>query len=99
MLFYKNKILLNFPESNEATAIITSYSVHKKIIGYYLIAELENEASFFNYKTNNWEKKKQIRIEGRGIYSFGKFYNKKYSSVYVCSIEDNIILDIADLTP
>lgn len=96
---YMNKMLLNFPDSNEGTAIVSNYTVHKKFIGYYLIANLENESLFYNHKTKKYEKKKQIRIEGKGLYAFGKFLKKKYAEVYVVSIEDNIVLDIADLTP
>ena len=92
-------MLLNFPDSNEGTAVVTNYTVHKKFLGYYIIADLENDATFYNYKTKNYEKKKRIKIEGRGIHSFGKFFNRKYSEVSVISIEDNIILTIADFTP
>ena len=91
-------MFLNFPDSNEGTAIILNYTVHKKLFGYYLIVDLENEATFYNSKTKRYEKKKRIKIEGKWINSFGKFYTKKYSEVYVISIEDNIILDIAELT-
>ncbi len=96
---YQDKILLNFPESNEGTAIVTKYAVHKKFLGYYIIADLQNDATFYNYKAKQYEKKKRVKIEGRGIHAFGKFYKRKYSEVYVISIEDNIILSIADLTP
>ena len=91
-------MLLNFPESNEGTAIVTNYTVHKKFLGYYIIADLESDTTFYNYKTKKYEKKKRVRLDGRGIYAFGKFYNKKYCEVYVKSIEDNIILTIADFT-
>lgn len=96
---YQDKILLNFPDSNEGTAIVTNYTIHKKLLGYYIIADLQNDATFYNYKTKKYEKKKRVRIDGRGIHAFGKFFNKKYSEVYVKSIEDDIILTIADFTP
>jgi hypothetical protein len=92
-------MLLNFPESNEGTAIVTNYTVHKKFLGCYIIADLENDATFYNYKTKKYEKKRRIRIDGRGIHAFGKFYKRKYSEVYVKSLEDDIILTIADFTP
>ena len=92
-------MLLNFPESNTGTAIVINYTVHKKLIGYYLIADFENETEFYNHKTKKYEKKKRVRLEGRGIHAFGKFFKRKYSEVYVISIEDDIILNIADFTP
>jgi hypothetical protein len=92
-------MLLNFPESNQGTAIVTSYTVHRKFFCYYIIADLEQAATFYNHKTGLYEKKKRVILKDRRNLAFSKFYNRSFSEVFVISIEDNRIMDIAEFTP
>ncbi len=92
-----NLPLLNFPDSGSPSVYIKSFTAHKKLIGFYLIAELEEKKQFYNSKLRTYQYKTEVRIEGRGIFAFFKFFTKKYAEVHIISIEDNVHLAIADL--
>lgn len=89
---------LHFIESNAGSMKVLNYSTHKRGLVYHLLVEVEKKIKFHNHLSKSVEEINTVKVEARGFKKFFKFYNHPSTEVYVVSIVNNAILDIAELT-
>ncbi len=90
-------MIINFPNSNLPSVEIKVISRFKKGLINYLEVELPYTLSFYNYKKSMYEEKSKVIIIATGVKKFLSFEFFKNFEIYIISIEDNFILDIAEL--
>lgn len=90
-------MIVHFPDSNCGSRKIKSHFVHKKYLSYYLVVEFFEDVEFYNPKFKKYETKSKVKIKGRGLKRFTKFFKDPFSEIFIISIEDNIILGLGEL--